>query len=42
VQALSNLNRIEKTLQSGDWVDMVFNKDGKIIGITQRNNYHSC
>lgn len=42
VQALSDLNRIEAELQSGDWVDVVFNKEGKIIGISQRGKYHTC
>jgi hypothetical protein len=42
VQALRELNRIEAELQSGDWVDVAFTKEGRIIGIRQNKNYHQC
>lgn len=42
VQALSNLNKIERQLKSGDWVDISFNQDGRIIAITHNEKYQHC
>lgn len=42
LQALSNLERIEKNLVQGDNVDIYFNRDGNIVAISQSKDYPSC
>ncbi len=42
LQALSNLERIERSLRQGDHVDIYFNHNGNIIAISEAKDYRRC